>query len=132
MTQKNNFTQAIRFSIVGLCNTFVSYIAFAICIYAGLHYQLANIIGFFLGVLNAYIFSSRYVFYIHRDSVEEHLIAFLKTILSYSFTGILLNALFLYLLVDVSGVSCYKAQFFSLLITVPTNFILNKYWAFRK
>ncbi|MGN0811288.1 MAG: GtrA family protein [Akkermansia muciniphila] len=81
---------------------------------------------------NAYIFSSRYVFYIHRDSVEEHLIAFLKTILSYSFTGILLNALFLYLLVDVSGVSCYKAQFFSLLITVPTNFILNKYWAFRK
>jgi putative flippase GtrA len=56
----------------------------------------------------------------------------LKTYLSYAATGLVLANILLYVFVDVLGIHKSVAPFISLLITVPLNFILNKYWAFRK
>ena len=124
--------QLLRFSFVGILNTAIAYIVYCLAIRIGLHYQFANVLGFFVSVINAYIWSVKYVFRVHRGSISEHMASFSKTLFSYSLTGILLNGFLLYLLIDTMNQSCYIAQAFALLITVPTNFVLNKYWAFRK
>ena len=53
--------QFIKFGIVGLSNTLIAYLVYAVCIYIGLHYLLANVIAFAVSVLNAYYWSDRYV-----------------------------------------------------------------------
>ena len=51
--------------------------------------------------------------------------------LAYSVSGILINNALLYLYISVLGISVYIAPILSLIICVPVNFIMNKYWAFR-
>ena len=58
--------------------------------------------------------------------------ALIKTYVSYSFTGLFLNSLLMFLWVRVFHISEYLAPIFNLLISVPINFLINKFWAFKK
>jgi len=57
--------------------------------------------------------------------------ALIKTYISYSFTGLFLNSALLVLWVDVLHISEFVAPIVNLLISVPLNFIINKFWAFK-
>ena len=123
--------QFVKFCAVGLSNTILSYVAYSLCIYVGMHYLLANLVGFIVGVSNAFYWSNKYVFKRGQDETRNPYITFVKTILSYASTGILLNSVLLWLLIDCLSVSAYIAPVLILLATVPTNYLLNKYWSFK-
>ena len=123
--------QFVKFGIVGFSNTIISYAVYFFCVWIGMHYQLANLLGFIISVLNAYYWSNRYVFVKHTGEERGLLSSFIKTFIAYSFTGIVLNAILLWLLIDRMSFSEFIAPFIILLITVPLNFILNKYWSFK-
>ena len=55
-------SQFIKFGLVGLSNTAISYFTYALCIYIGLHYFIANALGFVLSVLNSFYWNNKYVF----------------------------------------------------------------------
>ena len=55
----------------------------------------------------------------------------MKTYVSYGFTGIVLNNILSYLWIEKLGISKYIAPLFNLVLSVPLNFIINKFWAFR-
>ncbi|MDR1636424.1 MAG: hypothetical protein LBR93_03720 [Treponema sp.] len=57
--------------------------------------------------------------------------SFTKTVISYALTGLILTSLLLFIFVDILKVSKYHAFFLCLVVTVPSNFCLNKFWAFR-
>ena len=59
-TIKNKYI--IRFIIVGISNTAVSYITYLIFYLLTGNYVLSNAAGFIIGTLNAYIWNSRFVF----------------------------------------------------------------------
>lgn len=123
--------QFIKFGIVGFSNTIISYAVYFFCVWIGMHYQLANIVGFIISVLNAYYWSSRFVFVKQTGEERVFFSSLIKTFVAYSFTGIVLNAILLWLLIDKMALSEYIAPLLILLITVPLNFILNKYWSFK-
>lgn len=125
--------QFARFSLVGVSNTLLSLGFYYLFLYAlGWHYQLANAVSFFLSVVNAYVWNSRFVFSTARDyGARQHMAAFGKSLLSYG-GAFLLNALLLWLLVDGLGISDGLAPVPALLITYPANYLLHKYWAFRQ
>ena len=130
-TKYKSTIQFIKFGIVGFSNTIISYAVYFFCVWIGMHYQLANIVGFIISVLNAYYWSSRFVF-VKQTGEERGLVSSLiKTFVAYSFTGIALSAILLWLLIDKMALSEYIAPLLILLITVPLNFILNKYWSFK-
>lgn len=54
-----------------------------------------------------------------------------KCFLSYGFTGFILENVLSYIWVDRVGISKYIAPLLNLVFTVPTNFLLNKLWAFK-
>ncbi len=128
---KKTFFQFIKFGIVGISNTLIGYIVYSICVWIGMHYLLANIIGFFVSVLNAFYWSNRFVFRKNIDESRSLLGALIKTILAYASTGIVLNSVLLWLFIDQWHISEYVAPIIILVITVPTNFVLNKYWSFK-
>jgi len=129
---KNTAIQFIKFGIVGLSNTIISYLVYALLVYLGFHYLVASIIAFFISVLNSFFWNSRYVFKKEDGAKRSVLHALVKTFISYAFTGLILQNIFLFVFIDIFHISKYMAPLFSLVITVPLNFIMNKFWAFRQ
>jgi len=129
---KSSVIQFIKFGIVGLSNTIISYLIYALLVYLGFHYLIASILAFFLSVLNSFFWNSRYVFKKDNGAKRSVLQALIKTFISYAFTGLLLQNIFLFIFIDILHISKYIAPLISLVVTVPLNFIMNKYWAFRQ
>jgi len=96
-----------------------------------MHYLLANIIGFLVSVVNAFYWSNKYVFAKGNGEYRNLYWSFIKTTLAYATTGIVLNSILLWLLIDRLHLSEYLAPLLILMITVPANFIMNKFWSFK-
>lgn len=154
---KATFWQFIKFGMVGVVNTVVSYVTYSICYYVfHANAYIASIWGFVISVLNAYLLQSRFVF---KESEEgEHRVwwkVLIKTYVSYSFTGLFLAEVLLVFWLNVlkidqllgpaaewmvsMGVSMTAkdlavslAPFLNMAITIPINFCINKFWAYRQ
>ena len=125
------FLQFIKFGIVGVSNTLIHYFTYLICIFVGCHYLIASVIGFLVSVMNAFYWNNKYVFVKEENATRSLWQAFLKTFLSYAGTGLVLENVLLVIWVRFLHVPEAIAPLVTLLITIPINFILNKFWAFK-
>lgn len=128
---KDLIKQFIKFGIVGVINTFTSYAIVNTCFYAfHIHEQISNLIAFIISVLVSFTLNSIFVFKSKNNSIKEMLYKLLKTYMSYATTGLILTAILIEIECNKLGISLYIASFMNLIITVPINFILNKFFAF--
>ena len=125
------FLQFIKFGIVGVSNTLIHYFTYLICIFVGCHYLIASVIGFLVSVVNAFYWNNKYVFVKEENATRSLWQAFVKTFLSYAGTGLILENVLLVIWVRFLHVPEAIAPLVTLLITIPINFILNKFWAFK-
>ena len=119
--------QFFLFGLVGISNTLIYSIIYYIFILFGSHFILANAIGFIISVLNAYILNNRFVF---KKSTTINVKIVLKVFIAYGMT-FALSTFLLLILISILHISIWLGPLFSLLITIPSNFFLNKYWAFK-
>ena len=124
--------QFVQFGIVGLSNTLISYVVYVIFVALGTHYLVASLLGFLVSVINAFYWNNKYVFKAEEGEERTLWSSFLKTFTSYAGTGLILNNILLILWVDVLKLHTMLGPIINLFITIPLNFLLNKYWAFRK
>lgn len=132
--------QFIKFGIVGLSNTLISYVIYIVCLklFQGMEilpkndYLVSSVIAFFLSVLWSFYWNNKYTFKAEQEEARSIWKALLKTYISYALTGLVLNNIFLYIWVQMVELSKDIAPVINLIVTVPLNFILNKYWAFKK
>ena len=130
---KETLIQFFKFGIVGFINTVLSYAITNIGFYLlGLHMQLSNAISFAITVLISFLLNSRFVFSKEENIQNSFWKSLLKVYISYSITGLFLAGILLYVEETLLGIPHYIASFMNIIITVPLNFILNKYWAYRK
>lgn len=153
--KKNGLWQFIKYSIVGLSNTLISEVVYVILIYFKMHYAPASFIGFSVSTVNAYYWNQKYVFTQEKKDLKSHLSTFCRTYVAY-LGSYLLSLFLLFLWIDVLHISNWMvpfanwfgahglqkfdneflgqalAAFLNLTITVPLNFFVNKYWAFRE
>lgn len=129
--QHKTFIQFIKFGLVGVSNTVISYVTYAVLVFFGAPYLIANLIAFVVSVLNSFFWNNRYVFTLESGQTRSIWRSLAKTFASYSVTGLFLSSVLLWLWIDVFGISAYIAPIINLLVTVPLNFILNKFWAFK-
>lgn len=154
--KKESFWQFIKFGLVGVSNTLISEGVYFIIVFFRGNYLFASFIGFVLSVLNAYYWSTRYVFK-EKEDAEKRVWwkVLLKTYAAY-FWGYIVHALLLIFWIDIVKLSRFMgplaelfagwgltkidagmlgelaAALINLVITVPMNFIVNKYWAYRQ
>lgn len=134
------FMQFVKFGIVGLSNTVLSYVLYVVSlllfrkleILPNNGYLVAQAIAFVISVLWSFYWNNKLVFTLQEGEERSLWKALIKTFVSYSFTGLFLNSILLLLWVEVMHVSEFIAPIINLLISVPLNFIINKLWAFRK
>ncbi|MCQ2484650.1 MAG: GtrA family protein [Clostridia bacterium] len=153
---KKIMLQIIKFGLVGIVNTFVSYITYSVLFYFGVSPLICNIPAFIISVFVSFLLNSKFVF--KKDESKEERKwwqVLLKTYISYSFTGLflaeVLTALWLNVihienyigfalpLFEKFGISLtpfelagYLAPVLNLVFSIPINFVLNKFWAYRQ
>lgn len=133
------FMQFVKFGIVGVSNTVISYVLYAATLlilqkadlFPKTDYLWAQIVAFILSVLWSFYWNNKMVFVTSEESERVWWKALIKTYISYSFTGLLLNSILLILWVKICGMSEFVAPILNLLISVPLNFLINKFWAFK-
>lgn len=128
---KNLIIQFIKFGTVGAINTVLSYAITNGAYYLlHLHEQISNIIAFVITVLISFMLNGRFVF---TENKEERNFwkSLLKVYASYSITGVFLTAILLYIEEELLGIPHYIATLMNLVVTIPINFILNKFWAYK-
>lgn len=132
-----SIVQFIKFGIVGVSNTLISYMINIIVLILLSPYQLTwdylvgNVTAFILSVLWSFYWNNRFVFTSQRDEKRSVLKTLLKTYVAYGFTGIILNNILSWIWINVLGVSKFFAPLINLMISVPVNFLINKMWAFK-
>lgn len=128
---KKALMQFVKFGMVGISNTVISYAVYAVLVFFGCPYLIANLVAFVVSVLNSFYWNNRYVFTLESGQTRSMWRALVKTFASYSVTGLFLSSGLLWFWIDACGVSEYVAPIINLLVTVPLNFLLNKFWAFK-
>lgn len=127
----NGFVQFVKFGLVGLSNTVISYATYYILLPFNCNKYVASVIGFVLSVVNAFYWNNSYVFKKEEKEERSTFAAFVKLFMSYAGTGLLLHNVLLWFFTSICHISDYVAPVINLFITIPLNFILNKFWAFR-
>lgn len=126
-------TQFIRFGIVGAINTLLSYLIINTCYYfLGFHEQISNAINFVVTVFISFLLNRKFVFNEKEGKQQKWYKALFKVYVSYGITELVLSAILLLLEERVWEIPHYIATVMNLIITVPANFVLNKFWAYRK
>ena len=126
LTGKNSLTQFIKFSLVGVSNTMVGFGAYYLLYYCGVYYLIASIASWLISVFNAFYWNNKYVF----QSGSSWWKTLFRTYISYG-ASLIVSTLMMYVLVEFIHVSPVIAPIICLLITIPLNFLLNKFWAFK-
>ena len=156
---KETVVQFIKFGLVGVSNTAISYGIDQLFYYVvfrnaamdeKLKITIVSALAFFVSVTNSYFWNNRFVFKSEaRKSVGQHLAAYCKTVLCYAFTGLLLapaikiwlsggtvpaalvSRLPSFLFAEGSKLPYWMLSIVPLVVSIPLNFVLNKFWAFR-
>lgn len=129
--QWEGWRQFIGFVEVGITNFLVNYITYAVFLYIGFSYHMANIMGFIISVFNAFYWNNKFVFKQEENGKRSWLQTLIKTYVSYAFTGLLLTEILLYVEISVLGLPQIIGPVINLFITTPFNFVLNKFWTFK-
>ncbi len=157
---KETLVQFIKFGLVGVSNTAISYGIDQLFYYVvfrnstmdeKLKITLVSALAFFVSVTNSYFWNNRFVFKSeNKKSIGQHLYAYFKTVICYALTGLVLSPAIKVALSDVAMpmrvVSRLPSFLFAdgnrlpywvlsivpLIISIPLNFVMNKFWAFRK
>ena len=115
----------IKFCLVGATNVIISYTAYFILLRLGLYYLLATTIAYVVGILNGYIWSSKYVF--KKNKSLNNMTKFFAVYISSSF----INLGIMYICVDSFNIHKLIAPIFAVGVGTIYNFILNKAWTFK-
>ena len=129
--------QVLLFALVGFSSALVNLGVYnlvlwglqSLCLFSGFDFLVAQFFGFVISVAWAFFFNRRYVFRTPGAPWKESL---LKVYVVYSITGIGLSSLLSLLWIHVLGIPKEAVTVLNDTLCFPVNFLLNKYWSFRK
>jgi putative flippase GtrA len=118
--------QKIRFLFVGGLNTIVGYGTYALLVFVGINYFVANIFSTIIGVFHSYLWNRYFTF----KSREKALGEILRFISVYIISFIVGNIV-LFIVVNKLGINQYIAGLINLIFTTLISWFGHKYYSFR-
>jgi len=116
----------VKFGMVGIWNTALSYLTFCILIYFDIFYLVASLLSFLTGTLFSYLMNSKYTF---SATVNSRSFAMYLAILLVS---LVISLLLLYVFKNVVGVNVLVAQVLVVLVRFPVVYLLLKRTVFDR
>ena len=123
--------QFFKFGLVGVSNTAVSLGVYYLVLWMNPElYMLGSVLGTILSIFNAFIWNDLFVFTGNPKDFKSVMKRLGKTYVSYGGTSALSTAL-LWVEVELLFVSELYAPIINLVITIPLNYLINKFWTFK-
>ena len=124
------FLQFIKFCLVGVSNTLVAWACYYLFLWIDEDlYMVGSVIGGIVSIANAFYWNDKYVFKNSNNDWKSKLKRLGKTYISYGGTSIL-GMFLLWAEVNFFEISKVLAPPIALIITVPLNYLVNKFWTF--
>lgn len=120
------YIQIIKFGIVGISNTLISWIIYFLLIKINVFYLIANIAAFFCGMLNGFIWNKTWVFKV-VGSIR-------KTFIKYALVNLCtlgLSTFLLFVFVNGLGLGKFISQICATLIIILISYFGNRLWTFK-
>ena len=118
--------QPIRFLFVGGLNTLVGYGVYALLLYIGVNYLIANTISTIIGVAHSYLWNRFFTFKSKNKALKE-----ITKFVSVYIISYLIGMCTLYIFKDKLNISAYLAGLINLVITTLISYFGHKYISFR-
>jgi putative flippase GtrA len=129
--EKKSLIQFIKFGIVGISNTILGLSIYYIFVWINKDlYQVGNVVGWLISVAWSCYWNNKFVFTQEKNGWKLLLKRLWKSYISYG-VSLLLSIILLYIQIETLKWSERIAPLVNLLITIPLNFIMNKFWTFR-
>lgn len=133
-------TQFVKFGIVGVSNTLFDYAVYLVTLLAlqalgwfpNVDYVIANVMGFLLSVLWSFYWNNKYVFREKKKGERSIWKTLFKTYCTYAFSGLVVKNVLSYVFIQLLQISKVVAPLLTIVVTVPLNFVMNKFWAFKE
>lgn len=122
-----HFRQFIKFNLVGILNTLVDVLVFALLLWLGVHYIVSQCISYGCGIANSYVLNKRWTFGQTSRSSGGQLIKFITV----NLTVLAISVGLLYFVVSVWPLSELVAKMLVTFITMTINFLANRLWVFN-
>lgn len=128
-----NIKHMIRFSIVGVSNTLIDFLAFTV-LYSviGLSYIPSQILGYSAGILNSFIFNRRWTFgdsKINRSEAKNIFYELIKFI-TINLISLATSVIVMNLLVKYANMNVYLSKVMVIIVAQMINFLSYKLWVF--
>jgi putative flippase GtrA len=108
---------------VGVVNTLTSYGIYSVLFYLGVNPLICNIPAFVISVFVSFLLNNRFVFRENEEKEKRKWYYVLVFVMPLSSMGITLTA---------EKIAGYLVPILNLVISIPINFLLNKFWAYRQ
>lgn len=122
--QSDPYRQFVRFLVVGLSNTALSFVAYRLLLVVSTPYVVAAPIAFAVGVLNGYIFNRRWTF-AAADTTRARLLYVL-----FGALGAASLTLLVLLFVQRAGLGRVEAYVVAIPPVTVATFLANRVWTF--
>lgn len=120
--------QLIKFGLVGVLNTVITFLVYNVLLKLGMVYWAANAIGYVAGVANSYVWNKNWVFGAKGEKDEALIIKFIiVNLISFA-----VNSGVLWFCIHYVTDNKTLAQLPAIVAGMGVNYILNKIWTFKK
>jgi putative flippase GtrA len=116
----------LRFAVVGGSNGVVTFTVYTLLLAIGVAYPVAAIVGYAAGILNGYTWNRLWTF----ETGSFHFPEFSRYVVVQG-SGLLLNLLLLYVLIDRLGMARGLSEILSIVPVVLLTYIFNRWWTFQ-
>lgn len=117
----------IRFLFVGGLNTIVGYGSYALLLFFGTQYLIANIFSTIIGAIHSYIWNKFFTFKSPKKSLTEVIRFFSVYAISFVF-----GLLTLYIMGNVIGIDPYIAGLINIIFTTLISWFGHNFFSFKQ
>ena len=122
----NKWISFIKFALVGVVNTLIDFVVYALLTTIGVNYILAQWISYSAGILNSYVMNRKWTFERKEKSSKREVISFvIVNLITLSLTSFLLTVLY-----NKWGISLLISKLLITIVSVGINFIGTKLFVF--
>lgn len=122
-----NLKYLIKYALIGILNTVVSYLIYGAALLLGLKYSTALVLAYLTAMTHSYAWN-RFWNFRSRSSFGAETIRFVSVYV----TSFLINLLILRALIENHFAQPFIAQAASIAFTAPATFLMMRYWVFKK
>lgn len=120
LLEKKNQIEIAKYSLIGVCNTFISYISFILIYKVTTSPEISTVISYVFGCLSSYLLNSRYNFKVKHSYKKLFKFSIIH------FSMILYSIITIKFLTNNLDTDIYVSQILVILSKLPFSFYLTK------